>query len=321
MADQYGCTDLDISIHEQFKNLVLTGQVIPIRDLGHGAYGKVIEVKYLEKNYAAKKILPILMENSTSEEKLKLQNLFLHECKIHSILRHPNIVGFVGAYMEQGSSHLVLVMELMDTSLTNYVARSRISVETEISILHDICSGLSYLHNHNHPIMHCDLNPNNILLTHESIAKISNLGMAKVIKAEDKKTKRKLNKARRTMDFMPPESLYDDPVYDTSLDVFSFGGIMLFVINQEWPSPTSMTEYDPKTRTVRGITEVQRRQKYLDKITGRLHALKLTVICCLDNNPKRRPVITAVMELIAQQLNQSGNQWFVFFKIISSYPV
>ena len=36
-----------------------------------------------------------------------------------------------------------------------------------------------------------------------------------------------------TLDFMPPEALEDKPQYDTSLDVFSYGGIILHTVNGE----------------------------------------------------------------------------------------
>ena len=57
------------------------------------------------------------------------------------------------------------------------------------------------------PIIHRDLSPNNILLSYDSVAKISDLGVARVVKAGTKNTKSKLTKAPGTMDFMPPEAL------------------------------------------------------------------------------------------------------------------
>ena len=56
------------------------------------------------------------------------------------------------------------------------------------------------------------------------MAKISDLGVAKVIKADSRKT---MTKAPGTVDFMPPESLARSPVYGPLMDVFSFGGIIL----------------------------------------------------------------------------------------------
>ena len=86
--------------------------------------------------------------------------------------------------------------------------------------------GLCYLHNHDPPIVHCKLSPNNILLTAHRVTKISDLGVAKVIKADSRKT---MTKAPGTVDFMPPEAL---PVYGPPMDVFSFAGIILHTFNQ-----------------------------------------------------------------------------------------
>ena len=271
--------------------------------MGHGAYGKVVLVEYQEKNYAAKVIHSLLIETANPEEKQKLRNDFLKECSTCSSLRHPNIVGFVGLYYSKGISLVpAMVMELMDTSLTEFVKRSNINMEMKMSILCDVCCGLSYLHNRTPSIIHRDLSPNNVLLSHESVAKISDLGVAKVIKADSKKTKSKLTKAPGTLHFMPPEALDDDnPVYNTSLDVFSFGGITLHVINQEWPSPTSSTAFDTNTRKMRGFTEIERRQKYIDMMKSEDSTLKKMVIDCLDNDPSKRPTAADLLRMLKSQ--------------------
>ena len=72
-----------------------------------------------------------------------------------------------------------------------------------------------------------------------------------------------------TLDFMPPESFDDKINHDHSFDVFSYGGITLYILNGKWPKPTEITRYDPVTRRVTAFTEVERRQGHLDKMTAR----------------------------------------------------
>ena len=137
----------------------------------------------------------------------------------------------------------------------------------------------------------------NVLLSRDSVAKISDLGVA-IVKAGTKGTQSKLTKAPGTTDFMPPEALADNPIYSTGLDIFSYGGLILHVVNQVWPAPTNLTAFDPKLRQVKGFTEVERRQKYLDRMTAEAEVLKSLVIRCLDNDPAKRPTAANVLEVL-----------------------
>ena len=288
------------NITRVLQDLTLTGVISLDEELGRGAYGKVFKVKYCSMICAAKEIHSLLVELANPEEKRKIKDDFLRECYHCSSLRHPNIVRFIGVYYPERDSLLpVMLMELMDDSLTNYVKKRNIGMKRKSSILCDVSLGLSYLHGYNTPIVHRDLSPNNILISRDSVAKISDLGVARVIRADSKATQAMLTKAPGTVDFMPPEALEDNPVYGTSLDIFSYGGIVLHVVNQEWPTPTKATEYNVRTGRITGFNEVQRRQKHIDKMTGGAEVLKQLVKDCLHNNPLKRPVITEVFKMLA----------------------
>ena len=105
----------------------------------------------------------------------------------------------------------VLVMERMQESLTSVVEKyPNIPMYVKLSMLLHVSRGLWYLHGHHPPIIHRDLSPNNVSLTSQFVAKISYLGVAKVIQADSKKTK---TRAPGTVDFMPPEALLKIPEY------------------------------------------------------------------------------------------------------------
>jgi len=97
-------------------------------------------------------------------------------------------------------------------------------------------------------------------LEHDSVAKISDLGVAKIVKADSKKTKSMLTKVPGTADFMPPECLEDNPIYNTSLDIFSYAGIVLHVVNQEWPTPKAQVLLDPQTGKLTAVNKIERHQ-------------------------------------------------------------
>ena len=100
------------------------------------------------------------------------------------------------------------------------------------------------------------------------VAKIADLGVAKIVNVDDKSSKSYQTKAPGTVDFMPLEALGDKPKYGTSLDVFSYGGITLYTVNGKWPRPTALADFNPVTRQVRGFSEVECRQEHLDKMRG-----------------------------------------------------
>ena len=287
----------------ELKDVTLKG-VVPLNDeLGHGAYGSVFKVKYGEVVCAAKKIHPILVENVRSEEKQRIKDDFIRECLCCSSIRHPNIVNCVGVFYHSDQSSLpIMVMELMDTSLTAFVenSKSQITVQTKMSILYDVSKGLDFLHKHKPQILHRDLSSNNVMLTRCQIAaKIGDLGVAKVVRADNRQTKSKLTTAPGTLHFMPPEALVDDnPVYGTPIDVFSFGGIALHLFSEEWPTPGGQKMIDPATEELVALSEAKRRQKYLDKITGKVEVLRGMVERCLSDNPKKRPPIQEVSVFI-----------------------
>ena len=186
----------------------------------------------------------------------------------------------------------VMVMEKMQHSLRDLVEKyDNIPLNVKLSILDEVCLGLRYLHSRNPPIVHRDLTPNNILLSYHLEAKISDLGVAKVVRGDNQKT---MTKLPGTPDFMPPEALSIRPVYGPSLDVFSYGGVILNVTTQLWPQPTDRNQLNPDTDVWEIVSEVKRRQHYLDKMTGGAADLKPLVMSCLNDSLKKRPPVTEV---------------------------
>ena len=186
----------------------------------------------------------------------------------------------------------VMVMEKMQHSLRGLVENyENIPLNVKLSILDEVCLGLRYLHSRNPPIVHRDLTPNNILLSYRLEAKITDLGVAKVVRSDNQQTMIKLP---GTPDFMPPEALSVRPVYGPLLDVFSFGGVILNVITQSWPQPTDPIEFNPDTGRREVVPEFKRRQQYLDKMTGGAAELKPLVMSCLNDSPNNRPLMAQV---------------------------
>ena len=283
-------------LDDRLQDICLTGVRPNGNNIGVGSYGRVFEVKYCGNVYAAKEVHSILVQGVRPEELEATKKVFLTECIRSSSLGHPNIVTFLGIYNPGGQSLLpVLVMERMQESLSTVVEKyPNMPMYVKLSMLLDISQGLWYLHTHQPAIVHRDLSPNNVLLTSQFVAKISDLGVARVIHADCKKTK---TRAPGTVDFMPPEALSTTPEYGPPLDIFSYGGLILHVINQKWPEPLHYVTTDPNTGGILGLSEVERRQQYLE-MTGVPSDLRSLAEQCLNNQPSRRPLISDVSEKI-----------------------
>ena len=292
-------------ISDQLRRLTISESDVEfLRDqnLGRGAYGIVFKARYRGSVCAAKEIHSILIDAAYSPaERRRLQDNFIRECDHCSKLNHPNIVRFIGIYHPLQQLFPVMIMELMDESLTTYAEKPNISFKRRICILQDVAEGLSYLHSRIPPVVHRDLSPNNILLKHLTtlpLAKISDLGVAKIVHVDERGSISYQTKVPGTVDFMPLEAFGDRPKYGMSLDVFSYGGIMLYTVNGKWPRPTALADFDPMTRQVRGFSEVERRQEYLDEMTGEAEVLRPLIEACLDNDPVKRPSILDLSEKI-----------------------
>ena len=69
-------------------------------------------------------------------------------------------------------------------------------------------------------------------------------------------------------DSMPLESFTTKPGYGLSLDIFSFGGVILYICTHQWPQLAPLISFDPDTGKRIVLTELERRQQYLDQLFG-----------------------------------------------------
>ena len=147
-----------------------------------------------------------------------------------------------------------LVMEQLLTSLHEILdpepppqTKAYIPVSLKRSFLHN---GLSFLHSHSPAIIHRDLSARNVLLNTGMVAKIADLGVARIVPGLRAAT---MTKAPGASIYMPPEALEDESRYDVTIDVFSIGVLAIFILSQTFPKPLSATYMDD--RGVVGRTE------------------------------------------------------------------
>ena len=271
------------STFSQLESFKISGVFVTNRELGHGSYATVLELEYMGLKCAGKQIHKILLKQGALSYTVRR---FKEECCLLSQVRHPNIVQFLGVYIQNSEEVPLLVMEFLPTNLTSCIEEHGVLPrEISYSILHDVALGLSYLHGQTPPIIHRDLSSNNVLLTANMTAKISDLGVASILDLTPLQVSHR-TQTPGTPAYMPPEVMVANPKYDTSIDEFSYGILMIHVLSGRWPDP----QVGP-TRSEHGklipVSEAERRNIFL-QIIGRDHPLMNLILKCIDNDPEQR---------------------------------
>ena len=272
----------------------MVGVQVTNQELGHGSYATVLELEYLGLKCAGKKIHDILLRQGDMSYSVQR---FEMECRLLSQVRHPNIVQFLGVYFQQGMRAPILVMEFLPTNLTSCIEKYGIFPKEHCySILHDVALGLHYLHNQTPPIIHRDLSSNNVLLTPNMTAKISDLGVARIFNLNPLQISR-MTQTPGTPAYMPPEVMVANPVYTASVDEFSYGILMIHLLSGRWPEPQV-----GQVRTEHGkmipVSEAERREVFLRAI-GNDHPLMDLILRCVNNDPEERVHTDVIVERLA----------------------
>ena len=277
--------------------------------LGIGSYGAVCKAKCDDLLCAAKIIHPTLFDPTAlhqiaphKKHRLPIRRFQL-ECEFLSTVRHPNIVQYLGTHQDPDTGLPVLLMELMDDSLTHFLESSTqpIPYHIQVNICHDTTLALSFLHSND--IAHRDLSSNNVLLISNIIAKLTDFGMARLGDLNFHATRITNTMCPGTDVYMPPEAIQDKPVYTEKIDCFSFGVIIVQTLTREFPKPGDrlMTIDDP--RYPQGalklcVPEIERRQNHISQVDPN-HPLLPIALDCLKDRDVERPSAQQLCERVA----------------------
>ena len=270
-------------------------------ELGSGTYGRVIELLSAGEIVAGK-----VFKTSSGIHQQTLKNKLFGELALMTQIHHPTVAQCKGVCFLENETMPVLLMERLMSSLHAYLlkpANLNTALEKKLSILCDVANGLFYLHSHTPAIIHRDLTGNNVLLDSELRAKISDFGNAQLMDLDPEATPGIFTSLPGTPDYMPPEAQGDSAKCGPSLDIFSFGHLSLFTINQSLVHPLLPSTYIDAGE-VCGRSEVKRREQYLDKAEQLLGGKNLVVVLikkCLHNDPALRP-LTAELETRLQDI-------------------
>ena len=268
--------------------------------LGHGSYGAVYKAKCDQLPCAAKVLHPTILDPRDPGAG-KIMEKFEQECALIGNIRHPHIVQYLGVSKDPESRLPVLLMELLDESLTNLLERSQqpLAFHVEVDICHDIALAVVYLHSND--IIHRDLSSNNVLIIAERRAKVTDFGMSKLANVAPSITP--LTMCPGTVAYMPPEALREPPRYTKKLDCFSEGVLMIQVCTRLLPDPGPRTKLVQDFRSPTGSTEMpvlepERRKSHIDLVKP-THMLLPIALDCLKYLESERPSSEKLSQRVA----------------------
>jgi len=306
------------------KQMVLNNVRDTGRNLVDGDYGSVTKVSY----YGAPCVAIDFHERLTKKVK-HIEGLLEREHCYDGDVYHPNVLRFFGVYYLPNKEQPLIVTETWHKTLAWLIlAKSAIPLYVKLSVLLDVARGLWYLHSRKPPIVHGDMTPSDVFLTNSLVAKIGNIGFSRILQLDQ--ADKESVAYNHALAFKAPEAIADDsPEYGPPLDVFSYGGVVLYVVNQDWPEPLQAKVHKRihkhwfRKKTV--ISETHRYQKHLDRMSGYAAVLKSLVETCLLDNPSERPSMEAVCKKVKgvsdPYIKVDNTSWRLEAKFSNAVPV
>ena len=204
-----------------------------LEKLGEGGMGVVYKARdlQLERSVALK----LVSKNITNS---RFRTGLLREAKLAASLSHPNIAHVYEAGEAEGEWYIA--MEFIDgETLRQKMKPGAATLPELIGFISQVTDALQ--HAHARGVVHCDLKPENIIVTGEGRAKVLDFGLARLIRA----SRREENPALRadqetqtmsshwssefiegTLGYMSPEQAEGEEPITASTDIFSLGCII-----------------------------------------------------------------------------------------------
>ncbi len=205
---------------------VIADDFVIQRLLGQGGMGSV----YLAHQISLDRLVALKILAESYEGSSEFVARFINEARAAAKLNHPHIVQAYAVGEDNGLLYFAMENVNGETMKTVLDRMQYISVEHAMNIIQQIAEALNYAWTEQ-KIIHCDIKPDNIMLTGNGKAKLADLGLARC--PDDFKD----NNSERvwgTPQYISPEAMIGAPL-DTRSDIYSLGATFYQFITGQFP--------------------------------------------------------------------------------------
>ncbi|XP_034222772.1 G-type lectin S-receptor-like serine/threonine-protein kinase LECRK2 [Prunus dulcis] len=266
-------------------------------ELGRGAFATVFKGVLAFENrkcVAVKRLDTIVGENELE---------FKAEMSAIGRTNHRNLVQLLG-FCNEGQ-HRILVYEFMSKgSLASFLfGESRPNWYQRRQIALGTARGLLYLHEEcSMQIIHCDIKPQNILLDDSLTARISDFGLAKLLRTDQTRTTTGI---RGTKGYVAPEWFKSLPI-TMKVDVYSYGIMLLEIVCCRKKYEANIEDED-QMLLADWTYECYKQKKLhllLENDDEAMHDIKkmekyvMIAVWCIQEDPSLRPTMKKVTQML-----------------------
>ena len=262
------------------------------RLLGRGGLGYVYLVHGPDGERYALKALRTDVAGAPPDYKQR----FAQEANLMMTMRHRNLVRVYDAGEDAERGICYIMMEYMPGgTLKDHIAKNGpMSVASAISIATQVAEALAMAHFHG--VIHRDVKPDNILFAADGTPKLSDLGVAKLIRGGGEGTETMQGVIIGTPAYMAPEQILDSSHIDERADIYSLGVALYEMLTGKRPNAGS-TVMGMLAKAVKGdpLPDVRTMRPEVSASV----AYVLSIMCA--PKPENRPVTSrAVADLLVR---------------------
>jgi serine/threonine-protein kinase len=251
--------------------------------MGEVWVARLVGARGFQKLVAIKTLLPEFRDEARIEEML------LEEARIASMIHHPNVVQTTELGEHKG--YLYLVMEWVDGESLSFLMkraeeRGWVPLPVAVNLVAQACRGLHAAHELTSDlgvhlgVVHRDVSPHNVLVTHGGVVKLVDFGIAKAMNEQGSLTANGELKGKYS--FMAPEQMMSNDV-DRRADVFALGISLYMLVTRRHPFKANT-----KTSVLAAVTSQEPAtppSKYLPSCPP---ALEAVILRALEKDPQER---------------------------------